>query len=78
MSKRNPRIEPAAGDILRWSDRERHVIGVHPHHYPYGLGGKMIRYLDVRKSGSKGSRSCSLESWQKWAARVDIELVQTA
>ena len=72
MAERDPRNDPLPGDMLRCINRERHVVGVQKHWYASGLGGKVVRYLDVRKRGSVGELRCSLYAWRKWAKSTEV------
>ena len=65
---RDPRVDPANGDMLRLRDeRERHVLGTHV---------SVVRYFDVRRSGNLGERRCSLAAWRKWAASSEVVIAQ--
>lgn len=75
--KRDPRIDPAPGDILRWAERrERHVTDIRDGWYASGFD-KCVNYREVRKNGNVGGFSCSLAAWRKWAARDSTKVIQT-
>ena len=75
---RNPRTDPQPGDIVRWRDRERHVVDVRDAWYASDLGRKAVSYRDVRKRGDVGGARCSLAAWRKWASRPAASVIQTA
>lgn len=77
MTHRNPRMDPAHGDILRLRDeRERHVLRTRVQSYTM-RSELAVEYYDVRKSGTRNTRQCTITAWRKWASAQDVSVEQT-
>lgn len=64
--KRDPRVDPKPGDVLRGEKSDRYVGKL----YSDGLIG--FTYWQRASSGSGNDCYCSLKAWLKWANNAEV------